>query len=457
MGERYPDRTEELKSLAAQVVELAKRAGAGEAEAFVERSRQASVQVRSGEIEELSEAASKGVGIRVVVEGRLGFASTTDFEPKALESLVNRAVALARQSAPDPAHALPPREVVTGARPRVEGLFDDAVAELEPGWKVQAAFELERAARAEDPRCDNFEGSGAGEGVSEIAIASSHGLLDSERGTSVWLWCAPVARDGASLQTASWSDSRRSFEGLESAESVGRTAARRAVRMLGARRADTARVPVIFDPVMAAGFFGSLAAAVNGDLVYKKSSFLGARLGERIASEAVTLVDDARVPGGLGSGAFDGEGVPTQRLPIIERGVLKAFLYDTRTARKAGTRSTGHAQRGYSSLPSIGPSNLRLEPGAPPPEEILRGVKRGLYVTAMLGRGANVITGDYSRGANGMWIEDGQLAWPVQEVTVAGHLVQMLQAIDAVGSDVLARGSVAAPTIRFAELAVGGR
>lgn len=457
MGERYPDRTGELKALAAQVVELARKAGAVEAEAFVERSRQASVQVREGEIEALSEAASKGVGVRVVLDGRLGFASTTDFESGALQSLVTRAVALARQSAPDPANALAPHELVTGARPRVDGLFDDAVAELEPGWKVQAAFEMERAARAEDPRCTNFEGSGAGEGVSEVAIASSHGLLDAERGTSVWLWCAPVATDGAGLQTASWSDSRRSLAELESPESVGRTAARRTVRMLGARKAATARVPVIFDPVMAAGFFGSLTAAVSGDLVYKKSSFLGARLGERIASEAVTLVDDARLPGGLGSGAFDGEGVATRRLPIIEAGVLKAFLYDVRTARKAGTRSTGHAQRSYASLPGIGPSNLRLSPGSVAPEEMLRGVRRGLYVTAMLGRGANVITGDYSRGANGMWIEDGQLAYPVQEVTVAGQLLHMLQSIDAVGSDLLARGSVAAPSIRFAELAVGGR
>ena len=458
MADRYPDRTPELKSLAAQVVELARKHGATEAEAFVERSREASVSVRGGHIEELSEAASKGIGLRVIHEGRLGFASTTDFDAPALTQLVSRAVALAQESAADQSNALPDEALLDLTnRPRVEGLFDDAVANLEPGWKLRVAFEMERAAQAQDARCNNFEGSGAGEAVSEYAIANSHGLVDSERGTHLFLWCSPVAREGDSLQTSSWSDHKRHLADIDTAESVGREAARRTVRMLGARKAETARVPVVFDPMMAAGFFGSLAGAVNGDLVHKRASFLGGKLGETIAPSLVTLTDDPRRPKGLGSGAFDGEGVPTRRTPIIEAGVLRSFLYDVRTARKAGARTTGNARRGYSSLPSIGPSNLVVEAGATSPKELLRGIRRGLYVTTMLGRGANVVTGDYSRGANGLWIEDGELTYPVQEVTVAGHLLQMLQAIDAVGNDLTFRGAVGAPTIRFAELAVGGR
>lgn len=458
MAAETKDSTPELREVAARVVELARKAGADEAEAFVERSRHASVQVRNGEIEELSEAASKGIGLRVIRGGRLGFSSTTDFDPRALQTLVERAVALSKETAPDPANALPgPKELRLSERPRVERLFDDAVAAIDPGWKVRTAFEIEKAARAEDPRCSNFEGSGAGEAVTEIAIASSHGLVDSERDTWIHLWCSPVAKDGESLQTASWSDYRRHFSELESAESVGRTAARRAVRMLGARQAKTCRVPVIFDPLMAAGFFGSIASALNGELVYKRSSFLGGKMGERVASPLVTMVDDGRLPGALGSGAFDGEGVPTARLPLLEAGVVRAFLYDVRTARKAKARTTGHARRGYASLPSIGSSNLLVQAGTTPPEELVRGVKQGLYVTAMLGRGANVVTGDYSRGANGVWIENGELTYPVQEATVAGDLTQMLQAIDALGTDVTMRGSVAAPSIRFAELAVGGR
>jgi PmbA protein len=457
MADPTTDRTGELRDTAAQVVELARKAGAKEAEAFVERSREASTTVRAGEIEELSEASSKGIGLRVIVGGRLGFAATTDLTPGSLERLVQRALALAKEAAPDPANALATaKELALGDRPRVDRLYDEAVASLDPGWKLRAAFELEKAAQA-DARCDNFEGSGAGEAVTEYAIANSHGLLDSERGTHLYLWCAPVAREGESLQTSSWSDHKRHFAEIGSPESVGREAARRTVRMLGARKVDSARVPVIFDPMMAAGFFGSIAGAVSGDLVYKKASFLGGSLEKAIAVPSLTLFDDGRIPGALGSGAFDGEGVPTRRTSIIENGVLKAFLYDIRTARKAGKRTTGHARRGYSSLPGIGPSNLRVQPGAVSPQEIIRGVKRGLYVTSMLGRGANVITGDYSRGANGLWIEEGAFAYPVQEVTVAGHLVQMLQSIDMIGSDLIVRGAVGAPTIRFAELAVGGR
>ncbi len=456
MPEKNPDRTAELRDVAARVVELARKSGASEAEAFTERSREASATVRAGEIEELSEASSKGIGLRVIVGGRLGFASTTDFDPAALETLARRAVALAREAAPDAANALPSGRDLKGDSSPISGLFDDAVADLDPGWKLRAAFEMERAATAEDARCNNFEGSGAGESVSEWALASSHGLVASERGTAVYLWCAPVAREGESLQTSSWSDTRRHLDELDTPEAVGREAARRTVRMLGARKIPSCRVPVVFDPVMSAGFFGALTGAVNGDLVYKGASFLGKLLGKRVAASSITLVDDARLPGAVGSTAFDGEGVPTARLPIIEGGVLRAFLYDFRTARKAHTRTTGHAKRGYASLPSIGPSNLRLEPGSVAPADILRGVRKGLYVTSMLGRGANVITGDYSRGANGLWIEDGALTYPVQEVTVAGNLLQMMQSIDGIGNDLLVRGPVGAPTIRFAELSVGG-
>ncbi len=457
MADQDVDRTGELRELCARVVELASQAGATEAEAYAERSREASVTVANGEIEELSEAVSKGVGLRVVRGGRLGFASTTDFDRSSLESLVGRALALAKEAAKDAANSLPgPKELSPSARPRVEGLFDPAIAELDPGWKLSQAFELERSAQAQDPRCVRFNGSGAGEAVVETALASSHGLLDSERATHAFLWCSPVAEQNGSLQTSSWSDHRRQLSELEAPEAVGREAARRTVRMLGARRPPSARVPVVLDPVMSAAFFGALSGAVSGELVRKRSSFLADRLGERIGSELVTLVDDGRLPGTLGAAAFDAEGVPTRRTPILERGVLASFLYDHRTARKAKTKTTGNARRGYASLPGIGAHQLVVEPGTRSPDEIIAGVARGLYVTAMLGTGANVVTGDYSRGANGLWIDHGELAFPVHEVTVAGQLLVMLETIDAVGSDLLRRGSVFAPTIRFAELAVGG-
>jgi len=458
MAESDIDRTPELRALCEQLVERARAAGAGEAEALAQRSRDASVSVVNGEIEQLSEAASKGVGLRVIRDGRLGFASTTDFSPEALDRLVRRALELAAASEPDAVNRLPGRaELTPGRRPRVERLFDPAVAALDPGWKLHAALEAERAARAEDARCSRFQDTGAGDNLSEWAIASSHGLVDSERATHVWVWCSPVAQDGASLQTGSWSDSRRHLHELESPESIGREAARRTVRMLGARQPPGGRYPVVFEPSMAAGFFGSIAGACNGELVHKRSSFLGELRGQPVASPLVTLADDPRIPGAPGAAAFDAEGVPTRRLPLLERGVLQNFLYDMRTALKAGARTTGSARRGYASLPSVGPRQLVVEPGQGDLASIVRGVRRGLLVTSLLGSGANVVTGEYSRGANGLWIEDGELAWPVQEATVAGRLLEMLQGIDAVGADLQRRGGTWSPTIRFAELSLAGR
>jgi PmbA protein len=265
-----------------------------------------------------------------------------------------------------------------------------------------------------------------------------------------------VATDGTQLQTSYWVDYKRHLSALESPESVGREAARRAVRLLGAKKAKTQKVPVVFDPLMAASFVGQLAAAANGDAVFKKSSIFAGRQGKKIAGERFSVVDDGLLPKGIATSPFDGEGVATRRTPIIERGVLTNFLYDSFTARKAKTHSTGNASRGYSSLPSIGFNNLYLEAGDSAPEEIIRGVRNGFYVTAMLGHGANIVTGEYSRGANGLWIEDGELTRPVQEVTIAGNLLDMLAKVDAIGNDLQFRGTVGAPTIRFSEMTVSG-
>jgi PmbA protein len=213
---------------------------------------------------------------------------------------------------------------------------------------------------------------------------------------------------------------------------------------------------VVFDPQMAAGFIGGLSAAVNGLLVHKKSSFLGALLGKRVAATGVTLVDDATLDDGIATRPFDGEGVASRKTAVVEDGILRSFLYDATTARKAKAKSTGSASRAWASLPSIGTSNFYLQRGTEKPEDIIKGVKNGLYVTAMLGRGADVVTGDYSRGANGIWIENGELAFPVQEITVSGNLIEMLQGIDAIGDDLDFRASTAAPTVRFAELVVSG-
>ena len=446
----------ELLDVCERVVTQAKQRGAGEAEAYAERTRSATVHVREGEIEDLTQATSKGLGLRVLVGGRLGFAYTSDLRADTLPAFIDRAIALAQAAARDPHNVLPDAKLLKRRNAPLD-LYDPVVADLSPDWKLEASRTMERAARAEDQRIVNFESVGAGEYVSETAIASTAGLADGYRGTYVYLFAMPVAQgEDGQLQTSYWVDYQRQLARLDAPENIGRIAARRAARMVGARQAKTARVPVVMEPMVAASFVSGLADAVNGDLVYKKASFLGDKLGQKLAPAGFTVVDDGLFEGGVGSAPFDGEGVATSRLPFIENGVLRHFLYDAYTARKAKARSTGSAQRGYSSLPGIGTSTLYLERGATPAAELVSSLKEGFYVTAMLGRGANTVTGDYSRGANGLWIRDGQLAEPVQEVTVAGHLLEMLGAIDAIGDDLDFRGTVGAPSLRFGEMMVSG-
>lgn len=447
--------TTNYETLAKKLIARAKRKGASEAEAFIEVGREASCRVRDGAIEDLTQATSKGVGIRVFVKNRLGFAYTSDFTESSLNAFVDRAVELAKAAAPNPLNGLPDKKSFQGVAD-VGPLFDPQVAGLRPDWKIEAALEMEKAGKAFDSRIKTFDNVGAGESVSEVYLASSEGFVGGYQGTYVYLYASPVAAVGDELQTSWWVDYRRFLNELDSPEAVGREAARRAVRMLGAKKVKTQDVPVIFDPMMAASFAGSLAGAANGDAIFKKSSFLDGRLGQTIAQKSLSLIDDGVLPKGLGTSPFDGEGVPTRRTPIIEGGVLTNYLYDAFTARKAKARTTGNASRGYKSLPHIGTNNLVLEPGSSRPEDIVKGVSKGFYVTAMLGSGANMVTGDYSRGANGVWIENGELTHAVQEVTVAGNILDMLSRIDAVGNDLTFRGSTGAPTLRFSHLMVSG-
>jgi PmbA protein len=445
----------DYQTLARQLVQRAKKKGAKQAEAFIEIGRESSVRVRDGEIEDLTQATSKGAGIRVFVKDRLGFAWTSDFTKESLDTFVDRAVQLAEAAAPNKLNGLPQKKQLAGPAD-VGSLFDDEVANLDPEWKIKSALEMEKAGKSLDPRIKTFESVGAGDHLNEVYLASSEGADRAYQGTYVYLYAMPVAADGPQLQTSYWVDYKRFLKELDSPEAIGKEAARRAVRMLGAAKVKSQRVPVIFDPLMAASFVGGIAAAANGDAVFKKSSFLSAKLGQAIAPRDVSIVDDGLLARGLGTSPFDGEGVPTRRTALVDHGVLSAFLYDTFTARKAKAETTGNASRGYRSLPSIGTNNLYLEPGTRSPEELIKEVKNGFYVTAMLGHGTNLVTGEYSRGANGLWISDGELAQPVQEVAVAGNLLAMLSAIDGIGNDLTFRGSTGAPTIRFAELTVSG-
>ncbi len=444
------------EQLAKKAVQRATKKGAKQAEAFLEVGRQSSCKVRDGEIEDLTEATSKGLGLRIITkDNRLGFACTSDFDPASLDNFVDRAIQLAQTAAPNKLNGLPTAKEL-GKPAQAEELFDPAVAQLPGDWKIKTALEAEKAGKAVDARISTFNSVGAGDYVAEVYVASSEGLSAGYSGTYVYLFASPVASENGQLQTSYWMDYKRFLGDLDSAEQVGREAARRAVRMLGAKRVKTQQVPVIFDPMIAAGFVGNIAAAADGNAIYKNSSIFVSKLGKRLAPDSVTVVDDGLLKRGLGTSPFDGEGVATRRTALLEKGVLKSYLYDAFTARKAKAKTTGNASRGYSSLPHIGTNNLYLERGTKAPEELIREVKNGFYVTAMLGRGADPVTGEYSRGANGMWIENGELAYPVQEVTVAGNMLQMLQDLDGIGSDLQFRGSAGAPTIRFKQLTISG-
>jgi PmbA protein len=266
-----------------------------------------------------------------------------------------------------------------------------------------------------------------------------------------------VAREGESMERDYWFTTARAFAGLEKPEEVGRIAAQRAVRRLGAQKVETQKVPVVFEPRTARTLLDNIFDAVHGGAIYRNESFLAGKLGERVASEKLTVIDDGTVPGLFGTSPFDDEGVPTRRTVVIENGVLRSYLLNTYTARKLGLRTTGNASRGLAGNAGVGNGNLYIERGSAPPEQLIAGIRDGFYVTELMGFGVNIVTGDYSRGAAGLWIRNGELAFPVSEVTIAGTLQQMLLNLEGVGADLEFRGSMASPTLVVAEMTVGGR
>ena len=310
--------------------------------------------------------------------------------------------------------------------------YDPAIIELSTDAKIDMAHELEAAAREADARIQKFRDSGIASGESWSVLQTSTGIIRTSRGTGISAWCNPIAEADGQLQTEVWYDSRSHLEDLESMRSIGRKAAERAARMLGARPIATQVAPVIFEPMAAAGLLGGIMGAISGDLVYKKASFLGDKLGEQIANPAITIIDDPHLERGLASTPFDGEGLPTFAKRILDQGKLTTFLYDSYTARKAGTQSTSNGRRGTSGMPSIGTFNFRVEPGQVSFKEMLQSVPRALILTRGLGRGLNAVTGEYSRGANGLWVENGEIVHPVQEITIAGNMFEMLHKVDCV-------------------------
>jgi PmbA protein len=440
--------------LATDLLRRARAEGADAADVLVGQGTDFSVTVRKGEVETLKQAGSKALGLRVFVGRRSATSYTSDFSPAGLSSLVRDTVGMARVTGEDLAAGLPDE-----APPAEEldlALYDASPEALPTAQRIEQARRAEAAALSAAPEITNSQGASYASGEDEVVLANTLGFLGRYRTSSVSFSVVPVAERDGEMERDYWYTAGRGLGDLLAPEEVGRIAAQRTLRRLGARKVATCEVPVVFDPETAAELLGYVFRAVSGYSVFRNATFLKDRLGQAVASPLLTVVDEGRRPRGLGSRPFDGEGLPTRRNVPIEAGVLRHFLCDSYSARKIGARPTGSARRGVGGGPSVGAGNLCFAAGATPPERIIGEVARGLYVTDLIGFGVDLVSGDYSQGAVGQWIEGGRLVHPVHEVTIAGNLKQMLLDVDAVGSDLEFRGSTAAPTLRVRRMTVSG-
>jgi PmbA protein len=440
--------------LARDLLARVRRQGATEADLLVVETDSSSTQVRLRDIESLKSAQERRLHLRVMFGHSSAATSTSDFSMRALDRLIDETCTLARATAADDYLGLPNAESMLTSVPDL-GLFDEAAQALAVEEKIALVQRAEAAALDYDPRITNSEGAGLDTHDSQIIYANTHGFIGAYRTSSFSLAVSPIAEVGGAMQRDSWYGVSRHFNHLDSPEVIGTTAAKRALRRLGARKIPTQEAPVVFDPEMAASLLRTLAGAVSGTSIYRGSSFLLNRLGQQVAAEAVTVIDDGTIPEALGSRPFDGEGLPTRRTVVVEHGVLQSYLLDTYCARRLGMTSTGNAARDAAGI-SVGAGNFYLVPGTNTPEEIIGSVKSGLYLTELIGFGVNLLTGDYSRGAVGLWIENGELTYPVEEITIAGNLNDMWRHIDMVGNDLVFRGRTAAPTLKIGRMTIAG-
>jgi PmbA protein len=447
----------DLLELAQRIAGRARRTEA--VEAFVTHERNFSVKAYQGAVETLSSSEPRGVGVRVVAGGRAGFAYTTDLSATGVKTLLALARENAEHATPDEAVAL--AEPWARAPEEVPGLYDDAQLAVTPDDKVQFAIGLDEATRAADKRIRAVEEAVYADSDTEVAIATSAGIAGTYRRTDAWCYSVAIATDGDDTEVGFEFDLARGIAGLNG-QNVATRAAARAVGVLGARKVPSARMPIVFDPYTAGQFLGVIAAALIGEAVQKGRSLFAGKLGESVAAPGLTLVDDGRLEGAPGSSPWDAEGVPSQRTEVIRDGTLGSFLYDVTSARREGRTSTGNASRsGFKSPPGPAPSNLAFDPTGETREEVLTRSGRALLVQDFHGvhSGANPVSGDFSVGATGLLIEDGELGRPVKEVTVAAPMLEILASIVAVADDrrwLPFGGSYGGATTLVAEMTVGG-
>lgn len=439
-----------LRKLAEKLVQYGRQQGADEIEVTLYEGQEFEVEVRLGRIDNLVEAGSRYCTFRIFKEKRVASASSSDLTLSTLQSLIRRAISRANLTHPDDCAGLPAPARFKITEDSLK-LYDPEVARLKPQEKIKLAMTTEKIA-LQDKRITNSFGASFVTNELKTFLVNSNGFSGEYLQTYCSLSLGLQAGQGDRLVEDYWFSSKRHFKDLASPEEVARIAVERTIRQLNPRKIKTQNVPVIFEPTMTSWLLAFLFACVSGTAVYQKSTFLAGRLGEKIGNNLVTVIDDGLLPGRLGSRPFDSEGLPAQRTIVLEKGILKNYLCNTYASRKLNLPATGNGNgRG------VVPNNFFLEPGPSRPEEIIRSTRKGLLLTRVIGHGLNSVTGDISRGASGLWIEDGQIVYPVAEITIAGNLGGILKNIEAVGNDLQFESAVCGPTIKVAEMTVAGR
>ncbi len=432
--------------LARSLVSYGTRKGAAEIEVSIAEGTESRLGVLNREIDQLTESVFKNLNLRVFVDGKAATASSSDFSTETLERLVDNAIARARLGGQDPFAGLPAVEPIR-AKAEELGIFDPAVPEMTAEQRIAYARAAEAAGLA-DKRIKKSSGAACHTFSWRTALANSKGFAGSYQRSLATAYAGFQGGEGDNLFEDYWQDSSTHLADLRPAEEIGKKAAERVARMLGGRMVESQVVPVVFDPQMSAWLLGFLGRCLSGALVARRASFLTDKLGTAVGNPLVNIVDDGLLVGGRATVPFDGEGVPSRKTAVFDQGVLKSYLVDTYWGRKLKHPSTGS---------DGGTTNFYWAAGASRPEEIIRSVDKGLYFTRFLGLGTEPTTGDISVGAFGLWIEKGELTYPVSEITVSANLGTMLKNVEMVGNDLELRDNVCAPTIKFSGITVGGR
>lgn len=443
----------DLRAIASRAVQTAQKSGATMSESYLLNSKELTIEVASGQVETMKLAEDRGIGIRVIKDGRIGFAYSSDLSDQAVDEMITQAMANSEKTTADEYNVLPKPG---GNFPALD-IFDPKIRQATVEAKIAMAKEIESIARGYDPRVKITETSAYSDAEYDVVIANSEGFCEGYQGAYCAAYAMLVAEENGDNQTGFGFQYDLKYANLNP-QKIGEDAAKKAVQMLGAKTIATQRATIVLDPQVATSFLGVLAPAITAEAVQKGRSLFAGKVGQKVAAPGITLIDDGTMPNAIMSAPFDGEGVPTSKTVLIEQGELKGFLHNTYTAAKAGVQSTGNGMRGsFKGTPEVGVTNFYIAPGTVSRESLIKGIPSGLYITEVMGmHTANPISGDFSVGAAGIWIENGEFSYPVRGVALAGNILELLQSVEVVADDLTFMGSKGSPTIQIAKMSLSG-